>query len=72
MNILLTLSASQSRHFQEIGVLIAAVAGVVLLVGAVLGILEASRTTERSVVAGAGVLLAVGMAIALYGLHRGF
>ena len=72
MTILLTLSASQSRHFQEIGILIAAVAGVVLAVGAVLGIMEASRTTERGVVLAAGVLLAVGMVLAVYGLHRGF
>jgi len=50
---------------------VAAVGGVALVVGAVLGIMEYGRRSELGFVVAAGVLLAVGMVIAIVGVHSG-
>ncbi|HYA68355.1 MAG TPA: hypothetical protein VED63_06455 [Acidimicrobiales bacterium] len=70
--ILLTLSAAQSRHFQEYGVLVAALGGVALIVGAALGLRDENRSVGHGVVMAAGVLLVIGFVLQGYGLHRGF
>jgi hypothetical protein len=72
VTILLTLSNVQSRHLQEIGTIVGALGGIALVVAAVLGLRSASREVERGVVVAAGVLLAAGFLLELYGLHRGF
>jgi hypothetical protein len=69
--ILLTLTNVQSRHFQEIGLIVAALGGVALVVAAALGLRDASREVERGVVIAAGALLVVGFLLQGYGVHRG-
>lgn len=71
ITVLATLSKSSSRHLEEIGFLVAAIGGVALVVGAVLGIMEFARRSELAVVLVAGVLLAVGLVLALVGVHGG-
>lgn len=49
----------------------AAVGGLALLIGAVLGIMEFSRRSELGLAVAAGILLAVGLVLAVVGLHGG-
>lgn len=49
----------------------AAIGGVALIIGAVLGIMEFSRRSELAFVVVAGVLLTVGMVLGLIGVHSG-
>ena len=50
----------------------AAIGGVALVVGAVLGLMEFGRGSELGSVLVAGILLAVGLALAIVGVHGGF
>jgi hypothetical protein len=63
--------AVQSRHLQEIGLLVAALGGVALVVAAALALGSARREVERGIVIAAGALLVVGFLVQAYGVHRG-
>jgi len=70
--VLAALSKASARHLEEIGFLVAAIGGVALVVGAVLGLMEFGRGSELGSVLVAGILLAVGLALAIVGVHGGF
>jgi len=66
------MSRSSSRHLEEIGFLIAAIGGIAFLIAGILGIMEFSRGSERGFVTLGGILLAVGMVLAVVAVHGGF
>jgi drug/metabolite transporter (DMT)-like permease len=68
-HLLLTVSAAQKHHFQEIGLVLAVVGALVIVLAGVLGLRPRSRLAEHTTMIIAGVLLAVGMALQLYGVH---
>jgi|HubBroStandDraft_1064217.scaffolds.fasta_scaffold277362_2 hypothetical protein len=66
---MLTVSAAQKHHFQEFGLVVAAIGALVIVLAGVLGLRPRSRVAEHTAMIIAGALLAVGMALQLYGVH---
>jgi hypothetical protein len=69
MHFFLAATAAQKRHMQEIGLVIAAIGGVVVVLSGIFGLRSMSRLVERSTMIVAGVLLAAGFAVQLLALH---
>ena len=69
MDLLLTLTAAQKRHVEELGLLLCLVGGVAVLLSAAFGLGSMSRLAERTTMVVAGGLLIIGFALQIVANH---
>jgi len=72
MDLILTLTATQKRHVEELGLLICLVGGVAVLLSGVFGLGSMSRFAERTTMVVAGSLLVLGFALQIIANHGQF